>query len=71
MIYKNKHKIVHLTEVLVSYIPKFSVHHTSLFTAGIVAKTISTSARYSAQLKKKEPDMSLRYVIKVCKQVIS
>ncbi len=30
ILYKNKHIIVHLTEVFVSYIPKFDVFHTAL-----------------------------------------
>ena len=45
VLYKNKHIIVNLTEVLVLYISKFNVLHTALlFTTGIVAEIILTSA---------------------------
>ena len=41
ILYKNKHIIVPLTEILVSYIPKFNALHTDLWlTAGIVAETL-------------------------------
>ena len=45
--YKNKHIIVHLTEVLVSYTPKFNVLHMDLsITAGIVAGRILMPTGY-------------------------
>ena len=51
ILYKNKHIIVHLTEILVSYIPKINVYH-GFFTAGIVAETILPSASYWDRLEK-------------------
>ena len=47
---QNKHIRVHLTEVLVSYIPKFDILHTALWlTAGIVAKPILMFTDYGDQ----------------------
>ena len=51
--YKNKHIIVHLTEVCVSYILKFNVLHVALLlTVGIVAETILMSTGHGDLFKK-------------------
>ena len=53
-IYQNKHIIVYLTEVLVLYMSKFNVLHTTLsFTAGIVAETILMSVGYRDRSEKR------------------